>query len=486
MTSFRPTGVVALVAVAASCLRSSTISVVVNGFSHSPVISSSRANVVPPRVDSPSSSSSSSSSCLFSLVRKNHDENDNDEDDDMRDGVDNVRDRRAFLADATLSLVGLASASSFAVLSNGPSPAYAKVYLDPAMYGDQELRVSAVDSLRESVRRALLQKPSLTPHFLELALLDSLSYDVETNEGGPDGSVIRAVMEGKGTDSHALALRECAEVLIEAKRNLKRLSSITIADAVALAGAEAVAAVGGPVLPTQLGRTDASSKVPLPKSMPPLNLLTGEVDNGVVYDAFRKSGLTEREMTALLGCLLSIDSIEKATPEGDWKANSKPKFREAGKMGRMSEFKALSDEDIANELAKDGADDDGEEESYTVSGDDGWYIADTFGGADDKFGKRVSNIKPDLSMALKNLSRTTSATTQYGWIAGLLLSKDLPTAQSWVTKYGSKPLLYEKDLKVAYNALTQLGVEYTGGKYESLLKNRKRKTLNDDDLDFLR
>jgi hypothetical protein len=29
-------------------------------------------------------------------------------------------------------------------------------------------------------------------------------------------------------------------------------------------------------------------------------------------------------------------------------------------------------------------------------------------------------------------------------------------------------------------------VEYTGGKYESLLKNKKRKTLNDDEMDFLK
>ena len=37
--------------------------------------------------------------------------------------------------------------------------AVAVVYLDPAMYGDQENRISAVDSLKESVRRAILQKP---------------------------------------------------------------------------------------------------------------------------------------------------------------------------------------------------------------------------------------------------------------------------------------------------------------------------------------
>lgn len=64
-------------------------------------------------------------------------------------------------------------------------------------------------------------------------------------------------------------------------------------------------------------------------------------------------------------------------------------------------------------------------------------------------------------------------------------TKDLPTAASWVKKYGEKPLIYDKDLKVAYNSVTQLGAEFTGGKYESLLKNKKRKTLNDDELGFL-
>lgn len=271
-------------------------------------------------------------------------------------------DRRAFLAESVFALT-----AGLGVATMNPSPASARVYLDPAMYGDQELRVSAVDSLRESVRRALLQKPSLTPYFLELALLDSLSYDAESGKGGPDGSIIKAVVSSKDADAHTKALQECASVLIDAKKNLKKLSSITIADAVALAGAEAVNAVGGPVLPTQLGRTDAAVKAPVPDSMPPLNLFTGDAGDDVVADAFRTAGLTEREMTALLGCLLSVDSIEKATPEGNWKSSSKPKFREAGKIGRMSEFKKLSDEDIEAELAKDGADDDGEE-SYTVSG----------------------------------------------------------------------------------------------------------------------
>ena len=41
-------------------------------------------------------------------------------------------------------------------------------------------------------------------------------------------------------------------------------------------------------------------------------------------------------------------------------------------------------------------------------------------------------------------------------------------------------LKYLKDLRTAYNSVTQLGAKFTGGKYESLLGNKKRKTLNDD------
>ena len=39
-----------------------------------------------------------------------------------------------------------------------------------------------------------------------------------------------------------------------------------------------------------------------------------------------------------------------------------------------------------------------------------------------------------------------------------------------MAKYAGSYLSYNKDLSVAYNVITQLGVEYTGGKYENLLK----------------
>eukprot|EP00970_Alexandrium_tamarense_P010476 scaffold2134_cov182-Alexandrium_tamarense.AAC.2 len=139
--------------------------------------------------------------------------------------------------------------------------------------------------------------------------------------------------------------------------------------------------------------------------MPPLTLFAGDQSNELVLETFKSSGLTEREMTALLGCLLSIETIEKATQEGDWKASKKPKFREAGKIGRMLEFKALSDEDIANELAKDSEEDEGE--SYTIR----LNVANGNGDAN------------NFSSTLKKIQKEKQGGTQYAWIREFLLSK---------------------------------------------------------------
>jgi len=74
--------------------------------------------------------------------------------------------------------------------------------------------------------------------------------------------------------------------------------------------------------------------------------------------------------------------------------------------------------------------------------------------------------------------------SKFGWIGKLITDPDLPTAQQWTVKYASSYLNFNKDLSIAYNSLTQLGAVYTGGKYENLLKNRPRKSLNDDGLNL--
>merc|ERR1719491_2126473 len=83
-------------------------------------------------------------------------------------------------------------------------------------------------------------------------------------------------------------------------------------------------------------------------------------------------------MTALMLGLFTIERIEKSRTTDDWKQSAKPRFRERGKMGRMSEFRALTEEDIKR------AEEEEEEDKA-----DGQYIADSFGGRDQRFGQRL-------------------------------------------------------------------------------------------------
>ena len=385
-------------------------------------------------------------------------------------------DRRSFLSGSTAAiLAGFASTNVVAPIQNSN----AVVYLDPAMYGDQENRISAVDSLKESVRRAILQKPALAPAFYSLALLDGLSYDASTGEYGPDGRIVSAVLSSKDASPYVATLKEAADIIVNSKKSLKKLTSITIADAVALAGTEAVEAVGGPNLSIQVGRTDApNGSVFNPKV--PLDLFEGKRPLKEVSDAFKRSGLTEREMTALLGALLTLEKVEKDTNPADWAKSEKPQFRERGKIGRMSEFKRLTDEDIANAEASE-FDDDDEPGLF----DDQPYIADTFGTRDQAFGKKAGDLNEKnfnkYLQSVNNTFKTGRADKSLGWIGELLTDKDLPGTQTWVAKYSQSNLNYLKDLGIAFNSMSQLGAEFTGGKYDSLLRNKPRKRLNDFD-----
>mmetsp|Transcript_3544 Transcript_3544/g.3595 ORF Transcript_3544/g.3595 Transcript_3544/m.3595 type:complete len:184 (-) Transcript_3544:99-650(-) len=179
-------------------------------------------------------------------------------------------------------------------------------------------------------------------------------------------------------------------------------------------------------------------------------------------------------MTALLGSLLTINTVRKTRSADDWKQSAKPKFRQPGKMGRSSEFKPLTEDDIAAM----------EDKEYEEEADQGWYIADTFGTRNESFGSKVGDgiSEKNFNKFLKDLyGKRRGDVSDYGWIGKILVDKNNPTTEAWMSKYAGSYLSYNKDLSVAYNVITQLGVEYTGGKYENLLKNRKRKTLKDDE-----
>lgn len=380
-------------------------------------------------------------------------------------------DRRGFGE----SIVGAVSLG----LLTGTSPANAQVFFDPAMYGDQELRVGTVDSVRERTRRAILQNPKLAPSFYKLALLDGLSYDNSDSKYGPNGGVIYSVFNSKENSEYISSLKEAANVLVQAEKDLKKKTAVSIADCIAIAGAESIESIGGPVLPVQLGRLEMDKKN-VQVSPLPLDLFSGSRSSAEVRDAFKKAGLTEREMTALLGALLTLENVEKSRTTEDWKASAKPKFVERGKMGRMSDYKRLTDDDIRA----------AEADEFDEDPDDGWYIADSFGTKDDRFGQRIAKDdinEKNFNKYLKDLdvsARKKKGSDDFGWIAEVILDPDAPTSQAWLKKYADSNLSYTKDLGIAFNSVTQLGAVYTGGKYENLLKNKPRKSLNSDDLNL--
>mmetsp|Transcript_93720 Transcript_93720/g.269975 ORF Transcript_93720/g.269975 Transcript_93720/m.269975 type:complete len:430 (-) Transcript_93720:63-1352(-) len=375
----------------------------------------------------------------------------------------------------------IAGTVSFGILGGQVAPSNAEVFFDPAMYGDQELRVGTVDSVRERTRRAILQDPALAPSFYQLALLDGLSYNVANNKYGPNGGVIYAVLNSKEDNEYMAALKRAANVLIQAEKDLKKKTAVSIADCIAIAGAEAIESIGGPVLPTQLGRMEPDKRKGVELNVAlPIDILSGKRSTEEVRNVFKAAGLSEREMTALLGGLLTLQRVEKTRTTEDWKQSVKPKFVERGKMGRMSDYKRLTDEDIKAALA----------DEYDEDPDDGWYIADSFGSRDDRFGQRIAKDEIDEKNFNKYLKDLYAYSTQpsnenvFGWIGEQILDKDSPTSQAWLKKYADSNLSYTKDLGIAYNSITQLGAVYTGGKYENLLKNKPRKTLNNDDLNL--
>lgn len=96
----------------------------------------------------------------------------------------------------------------------------------------------------------------LAPLFLRLSYHDAITYDVETREGGPDGS-IRFPEELARPESKGL------QVAIDLLQPVKEMlgEDASWADLIMVAGAVAVARTGGPDITVPLGRKDVGAAV---------------------------------------------------------------------------------------------------------------------------------------------------------------------------------------------------------------------------------
>ena len=379
-------------------------------------------------------------------------------------------------------------ASGIAALAgalNAPR-ANAVVYLDPARYGDQELKNAAIAKCRTRVRDVIAKDPSLACSFFLLALLDGLSYDEKTRRGGPDGMVAASIqLPGRAYAE----LRDVVDLLQESQRALKRTNALTLADLIALSGAESLAAVGGPEISVQLGRTDNPELLNSIKAVSKGGLKEAqargiapafdveEASPADIVKAFRRSGFTEREAAALLGALAILQGDDVVNAKAV-KKEDKGTAKARGKMGRGEKASTNYAIDLY------GTNEGTEEASVDkFEGDiDEFYIADAFGSRKEAYGRRVGGASSSVDnfnqifqdvMADQKKGKKGSTPVE----SALLLDQNI---QIWVQKYAAERLTFLKDLDKSFYRITQVGAQYTGGKYAALLDNKPVKKLSTD------
>lgn len=140
-----------------------------------------------------------------------------------------------------------AAAASVVTAVTLPAATHAEVYFDIDRYGDKELKVAAINSVKQTCRNILQERPELLPAFFMLTVHDALSYNAETNAGGPNGS-LRFELD---REENAY-LKSAVDALTEARQTSRR--DISFADSFAFAGAVTMELTNGPRIVLQLGR----------------------------------------------------------------------------------------------------------------------------------------------------------------------------------------------------------------------------------------
>merc|ERR1719337_203964 len=362
------------------------------------------------------------------------------------------------------------------------------ITLIPVVSGDQELKNAAIAKCRTRVRDVIAKDPSLACSFFLLALLDGLSYDEKTRRGGPDGMVAASIqLPGRAYAE----LRDVVDLLQESQRALKRTNALTLADLIALSGAESLAAVGGPEISVQLGRTDNPELLNSIKAVSKGGLKEAqargiapafdveEASPSDIVKAFRRSGFTEREAAALLGALAVLQGDDVVNAKAV-KKEDKGQAKARGKMGRGGE-KASTNYAIDLYGTNEGTEDASVDK---FEGDiDEFYIADAFGSRKEAYGRRVGGASSSVEnfnkvfidlMAAKRKGISKGSST----IETALLSDQ--NVEIWVQKYAAERLTFLKDLDKSLYRITQVGAQYTGGKYAALLDNKPVKKLSTD------
>merc|ERR1712176_518712 len=179
---------------------------------------------------------------------------------------------------------------------------------------------------------------------------------------------------------------------------------------------------------------------------------------------------TEREAAALLGALAILQGDDVVNAKAV-KKEDKGTAKARGKMGRGD--KASSNYAIDLYGTNEGT----EEASVDkFEGDiDEFYIADAFGSRKEAYGRRVGGA----SSSVENFNQIF-IDVMADQKKGKKGSTPVQKALLWVQKYAAERLTFLKDLDKSFYRITQVGAQYTGGKYAALLDNKPVKKLSTD------
>lgn len=293
-----------------------------------------------------------------------------------------------------------------------PSTTSASVFFDPDRYGDKELKIAFVNKIRQNVRDAIVAQPALASQFLQIVIQDGLTYNSDTRVGGPDGSVVAAILSNDAP-AELVSLQSAAAVLLDLKAKLKKTTEISMADLVTFAGAEAIESTGGPRVVVQLGKLDPKA-YHLAKSYPSFD------SSSQVVDAFASAGLSPREVALLFGAVGAINKVVSGLI---------PVPAEVFEENEMGDVEA--------------------------------YVPTSFGAPGEIYGRRLGMLDDSIFQDV-----VTDLDHKKGPFSSVF--KDEAVAD-WARKYATKKVLFSRDLPEAYNKLIGLGKSYTGGKVENLL-----------------
>lgn len=166
--------------------------------------------------------------------------------------------------------------------------------------------LASIDKARRDLRAFIAEK-NCAPLMLRLAWHDAGTYDVQTNTGGPNGSI-------RSEREHIHDANKGLKIALDFCEKIKeKYPNITYADFYQLAGVVAVEVTGGPTIEFVPGRKDSLA------SPPEGRLPNANKGPQHLRDIFYRMGLSDKDIVALSGGhTLGRAHPDRSSFEGAW------------------------------------------------------------------------------------------------------------------------------------------------------------------------